>query len=188
MKKLKAAALADDLEAQRVVCFTETPLHQLYMLFAPIEDRSFQFQPYGLALTKMLARRRGINPVWYVDITPGHDWLMQHVDSLVQTAIDEGAFADAPIARLAPFIEQMGTGANYRKEFWWEREWRHLEDFFLRDNLILIAPKHDHARIEEVAAESGLKARSIDASWGLEEIIAMLAGFAEEDVRIPAAP
>ena len=32
-----------------------------------------KFKPYGIALTKLAARKMGINPVWYVDRTPGQD-------------------------------------------------------------------------------------------------------------------
>lgn len=40
---------------------------------------------------------------------------------------DPVALADADILHVAPFIEQMGpTTAGGRKEFWWEREWRHV--------------------------------------------------------------
>ncbi|MEO8347814.1 MAG: hypothetical protein ABI610_02795 [Acidobacteriota bacterium] len=44
-------------ESQRVVCFTETPLEHMYSMFASIASRDNEFQPYGLAMTKMVARR-----------------------------------------------------------------------------------------------------------------------------------
>ena len=31
--------------------------------------------PYGMAITKQTARTCGVNPVRYLDITPGRDWL-----------------------------------------------------------------------------------------------------------------
>jgi hypothetical protein len=37
-------------------------------MFEEIEDRerAIELQPYGLAMTKVIARRFGVNPVWYV--------------------------------------------------------------------------------------------------------------------------
>jgi hypothetical protein len=63
-------------QSQRVVCFSETPLEHVYSLVADIEGRQINLEPYGIALTKLVARRIGVNPVWYVDMTPaGHEWL-----------------------------------------------------------------------------------------------------------------
>src|SRR5579862_7757618 len=58
-------------ESQRVVCFTETPLEHAWIMCQEIENRAFQFGPYGIAFTKTWARREGVNPVWYIDITVG---------------------------------------------------------------------------------------------------------------------
>lgn len=65
-------------QTQRVVAFSETPLEHTWAMFEEIEDRerAIELQPYGLAMTKVIARRLGVNPVWYVDMTPsGHPWL-----------------------------------------------------------------------------------------------------------------
>jgi hypothetical protein len=61
--------------SQRVVCFSETPLEHVHLLAADISGRRVRLEPYGFALTKLVARRRGVNPVWYVDMTSGHDWV-----------------------------------------------------------------------------------------------------------------
>lgn len=66
------------LDSQRVVCFTETPLEHLYGMFAEIRGRSVKLRGYGLAFTKVTARGMGINPVWYIDMTPGRTWEMAH--------------------------------------------------------------------------------------------------------------
>src|SRR5262249_50932422 len=111
---------------QKVVCFTETPLEYLHLLVEPIAGRQFQFEPYGIGLTKKLGRQASINPVWYVDISPTHDWLTVPLNNLVNAAKTPGPFATSDIAKITPFIEQMGSQpGNYTKEFWWEREWRH---------------------------------------------------------------
>ena len=178
------------LDSQRCVCFTEAPLEHVHLLLEPVTDlaRECQFQPYGIALTKRLGRVAGINPVWYTDITPGHDWLMKSVNELIAEAVDAIAagsgktLGELPIGLLAPFIEQMGTGDNYRKEFWWEREWRHRLDFMLPYRLIVIAPEEDHEGFERIAEAEGWGRRFVlvDAQWGLEEIIGRLAGFRAE--------
>lgn len=180
-----------DLDSQKVVCFTETPLEHLYLMLAEITDlsRNCRFAPFGVAITKRLARETGVNPVWYTDISPsGHDWLMNSVNRLIAQAVDhlhkqrsEGntsiTFAQYPIGRMAPFIEQMGTGEGYRKEFWWEREWRHRGHYLLPARFIAIAPEVHHDRVTSLLASTYYRAACLDPSWGLEEIIGRLAGF-----------
>jgi hypothetical protein len=63
--KDKLVGDAAGLESQRVVCFSETPLEHIYSMFANIEGRQVRLAPYGVACTKMVARRLGVNPVWY---------------------------------------------------------------------------------------------------------------------------
>jgi hypothetical protein len=178
----------DDIDSQRCVCFTETPLEYLHLLVGRIEGRQYDFGPYGVAITKQLARKKGANPVWYVDITPGHDWLMNPINELIDKV--DGAFDESPVSRIAPFIEQMGTGNGrkgdpYRKEFWWEREWRHVGDFSLPERVLLICPEDDFTEFEGMARANGHSAACVDPRWGLEQIIARLAGFSKEDVEIP---
>lgn len=175
-------------DSQKCVCFTETPLEYLHLLLGEIKGRKYQFGPYGVAITKKLARKSGVNPVWYVDITPGHDWLMKPINELIHQSLD--AFDRAPISEIAPFVEAMGTGTgsngSYRREFWWEREWRHVGDFKLPRHAILICPDENgnHEEFEELAKRSSHSAKCIDPEWGLELIIARLAGFNEEEVKI----
>jgi hypothetical protein len=119
----------EEERSQRVVCFSETPLEHIYSLVAEIEGRKVKLAPYGVAFTKMIARRNSINPIWYVDQTRGHDWLLaEALNGMRDAAVESGAFHTQPFARIAPFLEQMGTWRSSRKEFWWEREWRHVGD------------------------------------------------------------
>jgi hypothetical protein len=174
-----------DLDSQKAVCFTETPLEHLHLMLAQIEDirRACQFAPYGIAMTKKVARARGCNPIWYIDITPGHKWLTNPLNNLIAEAIAGSNFADSDIAKLTPFVEQMGSaGGLYRKEFWWEREWRHRGDFALPGRVILIAPEEEHNDFAEMADEHTIEASFIDPKWGLEAIIARLAGFDPDEV------
>jgi hypothetical protein len=125
------AVPAEQLNSQHVVCFSETPLEHTYSLFAPNEGRQIKLEPYGVGLTKMVGRRLGINPVWYIDMTPGRDWtLSKALNELVRNA--GIGFAASPVRHITPFVEHMGTwGPGSQKEFWWEREWRHVGELDL---------------------------------------------------------
>lgn len=181
-------ATENDLASQRCVSFTETPLEHLRLMISDITDarRNCEFGPYGVAFTKRVARKRGINPVWYIDVTPGRPSLLHHLLTLVDKALDTGAFLNSDIARITPFIETMAMenpDGKFKKEFWWEREWRMNGDVVLPPLVIGIAPEWEH---EELVA--GLEAKGleewpfIDPHWGLERIIAHLAGFSADDV------
>lgn len=186
---LRAAGVVAD--SQKCACFTETPLEHVFSLLGDIEGRACRFEPYGVAITKRQGRKRGVNPVWYVDITPGHGWLTVPLNTLIQEAIDdeERDFADSPIARITPFIEQMGRsaggmGAAYRKEFWWEREWRHVGDFRLPGRAIVLCPEEERDEFKTILdREDGtLSAKLVDPRWGLEQIIAHLASFDDDEI------
>ncbi len=147
------ASPCPDPDSQRVVCFSETPLEHVYSLFADIEDRSVHLKPYGLAFTKKRARDLGVNPVWYVDRNAGaeHGWkLAGALDEAFKAAVGTGRFGAQPIAAALPFIEAMGSWPRDKpttiKEWWWEREWRHLGNLELRIwdvALWLAASDHD---------------------------------------------
>lgn len=173
-----------DKESQNCVSFSETPLEHLYCLVQEIPKRRFKLAPYGLAFTKMTARRLGVNPVWYVDITPGHEWLMVPINTLIDRAFERfKRFRKSPVAQIAPFIEQMGSGPGqsgygYRKEFWWEREWRHRGDFHfsLHDVALGLAPENRIGEFEKFTKTLGRRVPFVDPKWGMEKIIAHLAG------------
>jgi hypothetical protein len=103
MAKKKLDEAGSVIDSQKCVCFTETPLEYVHLLLQPLENRMVQFDPYGIAFPKKLGRARGVNPVWYIDITPGHDWLTKPVDELVDEAIAGNGLDAHPIGRLAPF-------------------------------------------------------------------------------------
>jgi hypothetical protein len=167
-------------QSQRVVCFSETPLEHVGTLVADIAGRQVRLQPWGVVLTKMTARANGVNPVWYVDQTPGRDWEIAHaLDELRDDALRAG-FADHPAAMIMPFFEPMGTWPTTggQREFWWEREWRKRGDFSFRPEQVVswIVPEADHDPFAEYMAEEWphSPARCIDSTWSLEEIIAHL--------------
>lgn len=189
-------------DTQRTVCFTETPLEHAWMMCQDIDGRTIEFNGYGIAFTRTFARRRGVNPVWYLDMTKPptgyRDFLTNAVNQMVKeaetSAIPSGAtesdlarLAEAPVLRLTPFIEQMGRSGEVRKEFWWEREWRHVGDlrFEAIDIVAVFAPSADHDNIRrELSAEPDYLARTpplIDASWGLERMIGGIVGVPDAD-------
>lgn len=182
-------------ETQRSVCFTETPLEHTWMMCRRIEGREFQFKEHGLAFTKSFARRRGVNPVWYIDTTPGtgvpggRDWLTNPIKSLIADAesaeeLDQNQIAACPIFKLTPFFETMGSHSR-RKEFWWEREWRHVGDFSFdfEDIVVAFAPALEHPELRQALKDDpGSLDRCptfIDPTWGLERIIGTLAGISD---------
>lgn len=178
-------------DSQRCVCFTETPLENVKFMLGAIEGRQCQFEPYGVAITKRQGRENGVNPIWYVDITPGHDWLTGPLNNLVDEALASGKpFKDCPISKITPFIEQMGTGAKpegggYRKEFWWEREWRSTSSVSLGWRFLVLCPEEEFDGLNEIVKllDVALKVKFIDPRWSLEQIIASLAGFSTAEIR-----
>jgi hypothetical protein len=180
----------DSKESQKCVCFTETPLEHLHLLLARIDNRNVHFEPYGIALPKKLGRIQGINPVWYVDTSPGHDWLTEPLREIVNEAIREG-FDHHPISKLTPYIERMGTGmrdgrVSYRKEFWWEREWRIVGDFVLPYRVIVLCPESEFEDFRTIRQDDGDDGAVtlLDPRWGIERIISSLAGFQASDCEI----
>lgn len=100
-------------------------------------------------------------------------------------ALETGDFHRQPEARVFPFIEQMGVWSEVsRKEFWWEREWRHVGRVHL-DYLgcLFLCPEKEieyfalREEGEPMHKWNRRKRRFIDPSWGLEWIIAHLAGM-----------
>jgi hypothetical protein len=181
-------------DSQRVVCFTETPLEHTWMMCSDIDNRQMRFEPYGLSFTKTWARVVGVNPVLYVDITPtGRDWLTNPINNIVNAAAAAGQFGH-DIFRITPFVETMGrlgeAEGRRPKEFSWEREWRSadIDLTFLPARIVaVLVPEEDHqafaadlaARLQlDPALYAGL--RYLDPRWGLERMIAALAGAREE--------
>lgn len=189
VNELKAAKIST--ASQNCVCFTETPLLHLRLLLGEIEGRAVRLRPYGIAMPKKVGRSKSVNPIWYLDQTPGApEWLGKAWAPLITVAIKNHAkqpFDKNPISKLTPFIEQMGTWPTKgtMKEFWWEREWRKRGDFFLPSRVIVIAPELEHGDFRRFIDELGtISAVLIDASWSLEQIIGGLAGFEATDLGL----
>lgn len=178
---------------QRAICFSETPLEHIYAMFANIANRDVNLRPYGLALTKMVARRSGINPVWYVDITDGHALRARTaLNDLVKRACRDGWFDE--VKDLFPYIEGMLTrrdqdgNVTLQREWWWEREWRYvgsdLSLALVRNKVLWLCPEDDIPEVEAAVRQHDAAAPvyCIDPNWGLERIIGRLMGLAETDL------
>lgn len=166
--------------SQLVVSFSEVPLEHVYSLFAQIEGRRVPLAPYGLVFTKMTARRKGVNPVWYVDMTPGREWkIAKALNELRDQALQAPKFWEHPAARIFPLVEGMGTWGNSQKEFWWEREWRHQGDFTfaLEEVALVLCPEDDHQRFEAL-----VPGKVVDPNWSLERMLAKLLGLAADAI------
>lgn len=173
--------------SQRVVCFTETPLEQAWSVVGSIEGRKFPLAPYGIAFTKKQARSPGVNPIWYLDSSAAQGkemvWPVKHVEKLVEQALtNPESFSDSPISKLSPLMDVMGnwsSSTGNKKEFWWEREWRHLGDvkFSLDQVAVVFCPAEETETIQTyLDSLEGRRIPAVDARWGLEHIIATLAG------------
>lgn len=112
---------------------------------------------------------------------------MNSVNRLIEKEANRGKFKDSEIAKLCPFIEQMGTGQRqdgfgYRKEFWWEREWRHRGDFSFGYFSIAfgLSPEEDIEELElytrKLMRREHRRIRFIDPNWNVEKMIARLCG------------
>lgn len=104
--------------------------------------------------------------------------------------VDAAALGSKDIVRLAPFIEQMGPMTHGgRKEFWWEREWRHRGhfDFGLSDVVAVFAPETDHRALRrDLGVQSSYwKDRPVpmlDPIWGQERMIAAMSGVDPDQI------
>jgi hypothetical protein len=79
---------------------------------------------------------------------------------------------------------RQADGRPYKKEFWWEREWRHLGDFKLPSTFILLCPEDEIDAFNQLIEAKWLTAKCIDPRWSLEKIIARLVGFKSEDIEM----
>jgi hypothetical protein len=74
--------------------------------------------------------------------------------------------------------------ARQPKEFWWEREWRHVGDLHLPvGKVIWLCPEREIKKLKDHDGDPVTDREAvIDPRWGLEQIIAHLAGFTSQDI------
>lgn len=156
--------------AQKAVCFSEIPLHQLKRL-ADVRG------PYGIGFRKDFLVERGGGPILYAYKDTAH---AKAVNSLVNAAADQPAH---PIWRITPFIDLPGVYGHKKYLFEWEREWRAVGDFPFAppDAAFLIIPEclHEAARdfFDDAERENigpNYECKFIDPYWSDEIISAVL--------------
>ncbi|GIE76265.1 hypothetical protein Aph02nite_22150 [Actinoplanes philippinensis] len=194
----KYEPLLADSVSQKAVCFTETPLEHTWMMLEKINGRGVQFEPYGLVITRATARKTGCNPVWYTDITVrGRTWPAKNINLMIDNAlrratvedgrIDRTLLAADPVFQITPYFEQMGPISNgRRKEFWWEREWRHIGGYWISIPRIvaILAPADEHGDLRDRLSdidEAWERRPLLDPRWGLERAITALADVSRGD-------
>ena len=110
------------------ICFTETPLNEIYCLFE-ISYRSIHLARYGLVFLKDKLAEKGVSPVLYINNECGDkDEVFQALCSLAQTQ-SQSAY------KVLPLVSVFGQkicrpGDRYEPppgsvDFRWEREWRY---------------------------------------------------------------
>lgn len=76
-------------------------------------------------------------------------------------------------------------GNTNRKEFWWEREWRRVGNFFIEpfSTVALLAPSSDHSELRSFLNTlhrwSSKDVPILDPGWGLERMIAVMSGVSD---------
>jgi hypothetical protein len=181
--------------SQKAVSFSEAPLDQLWSFIQELDPpRKVQFSKFGIVFPRLVARRLDLNPIWYIDKTPGTTWLhgrkgsSSPLNRLIEK-IDQDDFSASPISHLTPFIDPMGTWGESKREFSWEREWRKVGDLNFKpsDLAFGLAPEDKIEELEKWVnrltsyKERKYPVRFVDPTWGLEEILAILSGIERSD-------
>jgi len=139
---------APDKDSQRVVCFSEIPLHLLGRI---VERRS----EFGIGFRKSFLRTLGAVPVWCIENTSQAARAIQTLKFGCE--LDTEDSSRNPFWTITPFIDFTGKfpgGVKY--QFDWEREWRKAGDldFSVPHATFLLIPEslHDKARAFYTAA------------------------------------
>jgi len=169
-------------EPQHCVSFMETPVEHVIHMLGDIPGHAHPLQPYGVAITRQQGREMGVNPVWYVDTTPGHVSLVDSIGQLIDDAVASEDFKASAMVRLAPFIEPMGPTRSGHRETWWERAWRHVGDFPLPPDHIVFCPEAEMEEVRRSLTRGAAVTTFVDPAWSLEQTISHLAGFAGDHV------
>lgn len=119
----------DDIEKYfKAVCFTETPLNEIYCLLE-IKRRTINLQSYGLVFIKEQLKEKGVSPALYFNNyeAGNKDSIFQALCSLIQTHPDEAIKILPLIAVFGYHINKPNNSYQSKNEvnFSWEREWRY---------------------------------------------------------------
>ena len=132
----------------RAVCFTETPLDDVWLQVQKLPQRALQFRPYGLAFREDVIRAAGGNPLLYINSR----------DSAITAATK--AIANSPscaaMKPLLPLFESFGPPVHKARDveidFRWEREWRVPRDFSFQHQEVAfgLCPEAEIAHFEGI--------------------------------------
>jgi hypothetical protein len=105
-------------------------------------------------------------------MTPGRDRVLSPaLNEMKEQAVATGALHEQPAARVLPVFEPMGAWPTRQREFWWEREWRHVGKVYLLSRLkgmLVLCPEDE---IDEFQALTGRTYRiCIDPRWGSSKL------------------
>jgi hypothetical protein len=126
---------AVDLQSQRVVCFSETPLGFLDRI---VKRRK---SAYGIGFHKRYVLKKGGGPLWYLQLGTPQQKALAVLIKRASKPFDQ----DDPIWKLTPFIDLPGP-LPFKNDFRWEREWRLGDDlrFEPEDVAFLFIPENLH--------------------------------------------
>jgi len=157
--KQQSSSLQDKF---KVVCFTETPLDQIYVLLADVIERDFKLEPYGLVFEKRYIREKGGNPVFYVTkeiARPLYDSLYNPLCTKADEQIDEKT---CKLLALVTLCEEWN-------DWHWEREWRIVGSlvFKLSDIFCGLCPEGYISYFEKNYPQ----VKFISPHWGINKIL-----------------
>jgi len=160
---------APSSSSQKVVCFSEVPLH----LIQRISERRSR---YGIGFTKEFITNKGGAPVWYLEENSRQanclGRILRDVNNNRQDELSD-------IWELTPFIDIAGDHSSGSYRFEWEREWRILGNLRFEESEVsfLIIPEEDHWKardfFEHAIEENigpGYLCPYIDSAWSQNQI------------------
>ena len=134
---------APEVESQKAVSFTETPIPDLARM-------AVRGRQYGIVFSKERLRQfQRALPVWYV--TSGST---PH-SSLRAVMAASGSPTD-PVWNLTPFVDLVTTTQGVPHDFRWEREWRVVGDFdFAADHIAALVVPRQTGELEPITGAVG---------------------------------
>lgn len=151
-----------------VVCFTECPLNQLYLITQHVEGRKVKLCPYGLVFRRTTLIEAGAQPALYLNGYASNKHLRDAGNALFDLL---KANSPSAAVRFLPFLNVMSE----KYDFSWEREWRVLGDFTFKANDIVcvILPESGDDDLKKALAKVGVA--YISPGWRYEKIVSELA-------------
>ena len=149
-----------------VVCFTETPIHQIDVLLKKVSGRRFQPEPYGLVFRKEYIRENGGNPVFYVTRKIARPLL----DLIYEPYVKGKKQAPKTMCKLLSLV----TVCDERNDWHWEREWRIVGNFqFSLDKVYCGLCPEEHISYFQTRYN---QVKFIDPYWTRNKILDRLTG------------